>query len=124
MGMLNVNVINVFYHRFHALWDISLEVNKGEVVALLGPNGAGKTTSLKTISGTLRPKSGSVEFDGVRLDVLPPHLVVEKGIAHVPQGRGIFPQLSVLENLKMGAYNKRARKSLPMHWKMFSPFFP
>lgn len=110
--MLKVNAINVFYHKVHALWDVSLEVNKGEAVALIGPNGAGKTTSLKAISGTLRTKSGSVEFEGTRLDTLPPHLVVEKGIAHVPQGRGIFPLLSVQENLKMGAYNKRAREEL------------
>jgi branched-chain amino acid transport system ATP-binding protein len=107
--MLKVNAINVFYHQFHALWDLSFEVNKGEVVTLLGSNGAGKTTCLKTISGILRPRSGSIEFEGTRMDNLPAYSVVEKGIAHVPQGRGIFPLLSVHENLMMGAYNKRAR---------------
>jgi branched-chain amino acid transport system ATP-binding protein len=108
--MLKVNAINVFYHQFHALWDITFEVSKGEVVTLLGPNGAGKTTSLKTISGILRPRSGTIEFEGTRVDELPAHVVVERGIAHIPQGRGVFPLLTVLENLTMGAYNKRARE--------------
>jgi branched-chain amino acid transport system ATP-binding protein len=121
--MLKVNAINVFYHQFHALWDISFEVNKGEVVTLLGPNGAGKTTSLKTISGILRPKSGSIEFEGARLDALQAHNIVEKGIAHVPQGRGVFPLLTVHENLVMGAYSKRARnKSADAEENVFSMF--
>jgi branched-chain amino acid transport system ATP-binding protein len=108
-AMLKVNAINVFYRQFHALWDLSFEVNSGEVVSLLGPNGAGKTTALKTVSGILRPKSGSIEFEGTRLDELPAHSVVDKGLAHVPQGRGVFPLLSVQENLTMGAYSRRAR---------------
>jgi len=121
--LLSVNSINVFYHQFQALWDISLEVNKNEVVTLLGPNGAGKTTSLKSISGILRPKSGSIEFEGTRIDTLPAHVMVEKGIAHVPQGRGIFPVLTVQENLMMGAYSKRAReKSLEAKENVFSMF--
>jgi branched-chain amino acid transport system ATP-binding protein len=121
--MLKVNAINVFYHQFHALWDISFEVNKGEVVTLLGPNGAGKTTSLKSISGILRPRSGSIEFEGTRLDALQAHNIVEKGIAHVPQGRGVFPLLTVHENLVMGAYSKRARdNSADAEENVFSMF--
>jgi branched-chain amino acid transport system ATP-binding protein len=109
MPMLNVSGIDVFYGLYQAVSDFSFSVDKGEIVVLLGPNGAGKTTTLRAISGIQKVKSGTIEFEGTHLNELPANLVIEKGIAHVPQGRGIFPQLSVLENLKMGAYTKSAR---------------
>lgn len=122
--MLKVNAIDVFYHHFQALWGLSFYVNDGEIVALLGPNGAGKTTALKAISGTLRLKGGSIELDGSRLDMLPAYSVVEKGVAHVPQGRGIFPQLTVSENLKMGAYSKHARRDTAASMENVFSIFP
>ena len=106
--MLSVNKINVFYGDLQALWDVSLKVEKGELVALVGSNGAGKTTTLKTISGLLKPRSGSITFQGVRIDKLQSHQIVELGIVQVPEGRGLFPQMTVYENLLMGAYVKRA----------------
>jgi len=121
--MLKVDKINVFYGDLQALWDVSFEVNEGEKVVIVGANGAGKTTTLKTISGLLRPRSGSIEFLGKRIDKLPPHKIVELGIAHVPEGRRLFPRMTVLENLEMGAYTKRAREKLEdtLEW-VFSIF--
>lgn len=108
--MLKVNKIDVFYENIQALWEISIEVKKGELVALVGANGAGKTTTLRTISGLLRPSSGSVEFYGDRIDKLGPHEIVGRGIIQVPEGRLLFPRLTVLENLKMGSYRSKAKK--------------
>ena len=89
------------------MWDITLNIDDAEIVALVGANGAGKTTLLNTITGVLRPASGSVEFLGRRIDGLRSHLIVERGISHIPEGRKLFPGMSVLENLEMGAYPKR-----------------
>ncbi|RLE51214.1 MAG: ABC transporter ATP-binding protein [Candidatus Methanomethylicota archaeon] len=108
--MLVVDRINVFYGDLQALWDVSLKVEKGEILALVGSNGAGKTTTLNTISGILKPRSGKIEFMGKRIDGMPPHKIVELGIAQVPEGRQLFPEMTVLENLEMGAYTKRARE--------------
>jgi len=108
--VLKVNKIDVFYENIQALWEISIEVRKGELVALVGANGAGKTTTLRTISGLLRPASGSVEFLGDRIDKLGPHEIVGRGIIQVPEGRLLFPRLTVLENLKMGSYKSEAKK--------------
>jgi len=121
--MLKVDKINVFYGDLQALWDVSFEVNEGEKVVIVGANGAGKTTTLRTISGLLRPRSGSIEFLGKRIDKLPPHEIVELGIAHVPEGRRLFPRMTVLENLEMGAYTKRAREKFDdtLEW-VFSIF--
>ena len=105
--MLRVDDLHVYYGEIHALKGVALEVRGGEIVALLGPNGAGKTTTLKTISGLLTPRRGRILLDDAPLGDLPPHRVVGKGIAHVPEGRRIFNRLSVRENLLMGAYQRR-----------------
>ena len=106
--MLKVNNINVYYGSIHAVKDVSFEVNQGEVVTLIGANGAGKSTILQTVSGLLRSKTGSVEFLGENLGSVPPHKVVNKGLAHVPEGRRVFLQMTVEENLEMGAYTRPA----------------
>jgi branched-chain amino acid transport system ATP-binding protein len=102
--MLELCNVDTLYGKAQALWDICLEVNEAEIVALVGSNGAGKTTLVNTISGLLRPASGRVMFLGKRIDDLPPHAIVELGISHVPQGGRIFPDMTVRENLEMGAY--------------------
>ncbi len=102
--MLKVDNINVFYGKIHALKDVSLEVNTGEIVALIGANGAGKSTTLKTISGMMHPKTGSVHFMNEDITHTASHILVPKGMAHVPEGRRIFLQMTVQENLEMGAY--------------------
>jgi branched-chain amino acid transport system ATP-binding protein len=106
--MLNVSKINTFYGKVQALWDVSLKVVKKEIVAFIGANGAGKTTLINTISGILRPASGSITFGGKRIDGLASHTIVERGISHIPEGRRLFPDMSVRENLEMGAYLTRA----------------
>jgi branched-chain amino acid transport system ATP-binding protein len=105
--LLQVEDLRVAYGGIEALRGISFDVNEGEIVTLLGANGAGKTTTLRTISGLLRPKAGSVTFEGERIDNVPPHQMVQMGIGHVPEGRRIFPRMSVRENLEMGAYHNR-----------------
>lgn len=108
--MLEVCDVATVYGKVQALWDVCIEVHEAEIVALVGSNGAGKTTLLKTITGLLPPVSGTVEFLGRRIDGLPPHAIVELGISHVPEGGRVFPDMSVRENLEMGAY--------PIHaWK-------
>jgi branched-chain amino acid transport system ATP-binding protein len=102
--VLEVRDLHVYYGEIHALKGASLSVNRGEIVALLGPNGAGKTTTLKTISGLLPPRSGTVHLEGQSVIGVPPHEIVRRGIAHVPEGRRIFNRLSVADNLEMGAY--------------------
>jgi branched-chain amino acid transport system ATP-binding protein len=108
--MLEVSNIDVYYGDFQALWDVSLAVGDGEIVTLIGSNGAGKSTTLKTISGLLKPKTGSITYDGIRLDRLPAHKIVELGICMVPEGRRLFPQMSILENLEVGAFLSQARQ--------------
>ncbi len=108
--MLEVRNVNTFYGKAQALWDVCLGINEAEIVALVGSNGAGKTTLLNTISGLLRPASGSVAFLGKRIDNLPPHSIVELGISHVPESGRVFPDMSVRENLEMGAYPYHAWK--------------
>ena len=104
--MLKVNDINVYYGSIHAIKDISFEVRKGQIVTLVGANGAGKSTTLQTISGLLHSKTGSIEFLGKSLAGVAPHKIVEHGLAHVPEGRRVFLQMSVEENLEMGAYTR------------------
>ncbi|MBQ8550577.1 MAG: ABC transporter ATP-binding protein [Clostridia bacterium] len=106
--MLKVENANVYYGKIHALKDISLEVNEGEIVALIGANGAGKSTTLKTISGLLRSKTGSIVLFDENISHTEAHKLVSKGMAHVPEGRRIFLQMTVLENLQMGAYTTKA----------------
>jgi branched-chain amino acid transport system ATP-binding protein len=109
--MLKINKVDVFYGKIQALWDISINIDEAEIVALVGANGAGKTTLLKTISGLLQPASGTIEFKGQRIDGLPPHKIVDMGLSHIPEGRRLFTEMSVHENLEMGAYSSRAWKS-------------
>jgi branched-chain amino acid transport system ATP-binding protein len=105
--MLDVRRIDVAYGAIAALHDVSLSVESGEVVSVLGANGAGKTTLLRTISGLMRARGGSIEFDGLRIDQLSTSRIVGAGIAHVPEGRGILTELTVQENLRIGAYTRR-----------------
>ncbi len=107
--MLKVSGIDVFYGDVQVLWDVSFHVDEGEVVALIGANGAGKSTTLRTISGLLRPRRGTIEFMGERLDRIPPYRVIELGIAHVPEARRLFPEMTVEENLEMGALKPAAK---------------
>jgi branched-chain amino acid transport system ATP-binding protein len=122
--MLEVRDLDVYYGEFQALFGISLKIAEGETVITVGPNGAGKSTLLKTISGLLRPRSGAVFFGGKRIDGTPAHEIVELGIAHVPEGGRLFPQLSVLENLKVGSYLQRARSDFPAALEEIYHLFP
>ena len=104
--MLKVNDINVYYGSIHAIKGVSFEVNDGEIVTLIGANGAGKSTTLNTIAGLLHTQTGSVEFLGEKINGVPPHTIVSKGLALVPEGRRVFLQMTVEENLEMGAYTR------------------
>jgi branched-chain amino acid transport system ATP-binding protein len=106
--MLHVRNVSVFYGAIHAVKSLSFSIANGERVALLGANGAGKTTTLKTLSGLLRPRSGTIEFEGRALEKVEPHDIVRLGMVHVPEGRKIFQRLTVLENLQTGAYTRHA----------------
>jgi len=107
--LLRVNNIDVFYESLQVLWDVSLEVGSGEIVAIAGANGAGKTTLLKTISGLLHPTKGSIEFEGRDITRLNAYQIVDEGISQVPEGRGLFPDMTVLQNLFIGSYSRKAR---------------
>ena len=122
--MLQVRNISTFYGKIQALWDVSLEINKGEIVVLVGANGAGKTTLLHTISGIIRPVSGRVEFIGKRIDGQPVAHIVEQGISNVPQGGKLFPDMTVHENLEMGAYLSHAWKQKEETLKYVYQIFP
>jgi branched-chain amino acid transport system ATP-binding protein len=122
--MLEVCNINTLYGKAQALWDVCLGINEAEIVALVGSNGAGKTTLLNTISGSLHPASGSVEFFGRRIEGLPPHAIVELGISHVPQGGRVFPDMTVRENLEMGAYPYHAWKQKEETFEQVYQVFP
>ena len=108
MSMLKVEDINVYYGNIHAIKGVSFEVNEGEIVTLIGANGAGKSTTLNTVAGLLKPATGNIEFEGNSLLGIPAHKIVGKGMALCPEGRRIFLQLSVQENLEMGAYTRSA----------------
>jgi branched-chain amino acid transport system ATP-binding protein len=105
--MLSIRDINVFYGAIHALNDVSIEVEKGEIVAIIGSNGAGKSTLLRTISGLLRPRSGTVTLEDEPIDTMPAHQIVQRGISHSPEGRRIFTNMTVLENLQLGAFTRK-----------------
>jgi len=121
--MLEVSNLDVFYGKSQALRGVSLRVDEGEIVALVGANGAGKTTLLNTVSGLLRPASGSVEFLGKRIDRLAPHKIMKLGICQIPEGRKLFSDMTVGENLEMGAYSseawKRRKETLEQVYKIF-----
>ncbi len=122
--MLEVRSLNVYYGNIQVLYDVSFKVEKNELVALIGSNAAGKTTLLDTIIGWLHPKSGSITFNGFRIDHLPPHKVVELGVSIVPEGRMLFPALTVLENLMLGAFTRSARKKIQENLEKVFEIFP
>jgi branched-chain amino acid transport system ATP-binding protein len=124
MAMLEVKDIHSYYGNIHALKGISLTVDRGEIVTLIGANGAGKTTTLKTISGTMHPRHGSITLDGKHIDTLPPHEIVMRGIGQAPEGRKVFGALTVLENLEMGAYARTDQAAIARDLDFVFTLFP
>ena len=124
MAMLKVTDLKVYYGVIQAIKGISFEVNEGEVIALIGANGAGKTTILHTITGLVEAKSGTVEFEGTNITKMPGHKIVTLGMAHVPEGRRVFSELTVLENLRMGAYTRKDKNEVEKSLKMVYERFP
>ncbi|MEW6665204.1 MAG: ABC transporter ATP-binding protein [Thermodesulfobacteriota bacterium] len=122
--MLEIRQIDVYYGDLKALWDVSLSIQEGEMVTLIGANGSGKSTILKTIVGWLRPARGAIEFQGLNLNDKSTWKIVETGISLVPEGRGLFPGMSVMENLQMGAFTGRARKAEKERLKEVFQIFP
>lgn len=120
--LLKATDLNVYYGAIHAIKGVSFEVNEGEIVTLIGANGAGKSTTLKTISGMLRSRTGSVEFEGKDISKIPAYKLPAMGIAHVPEGRRIFQELTVTENLEMGAYTRSASEIKPSLENVFNRF--
>lgn len=123
-AMLELEKLNIYYGNIHALQDVSLTVNKGEMVAILGANGAGKTTTLAAISGLLQPKSGKIRFENQDITHAPTHQIVSRGISHVPEGRQIFSSLSVAENIRLGAYQRRDQKGIQEDANWIYSLFP
>lgn len=124
MAMLEIKDIEVYYGMIQAIKGVSFEVNEGEVIALIGANGAGKTTILHTITGLLSPKKGSVIFEGKDITKIPAHKIVSLGMAHVPEGRRVFADLSVYQNLKMGAYTRKDKAKIEETLQMVYRRFP
>ena len=124
MAMLEVRDLEVYYGVIKAIKGISFDVNEGEIIALIGANGAGKTTILHTVTGLISPKHGSITFEGHNRVKTPAHKIVSLGMAHVPEGRRVFAQLSVLENLKLGAYTRRDSAEINQSLKMVYERFP
>ena len=122
--MLKVNGINVFYGNIHALKGVSLEINEGEIVTLIGANGAGKSTLLKTLSGLLKPKTGTIEYIGGSISGKAPQSIVKAGISHVPEGRRVFANMSVEENLELGAYVRNDKKGIREDIQRVYELFP
>ncbi len=124
MSMLTVDNVHTYYGNIHALRGITLHIEKGEIVTLIGGNGAGKTTTLRTISGLLSPRQGSITLNGENLLKYKPHEVVYKGISMVPEGRGVFARLSVNENLEMGAYSRKSKQEMQDDMDRVFALFP
>ncbi len=122
--MLRIVDLEVGYGKIQALWGISFEIPEGEIVAVVGANGAGKTTTLKTLSGLLRPRAGRILLDDHRLDGLSPVRIVELGVVHVPEGRKLFPEMTVLDNLLIGGYPTTARAQRPRRLEQVLTIFP
>jgi branched-chain amino acid transport system ATP-binding protein len=122
--VLELTNVNTYYGKIHALKGVSLTVERGEIVTLIGSNGAGKTTTLRTISGLLRPKQGDIKLNGVSTVSISPHKIVEMGVGHVPEGRGIFPALTVFENLEMGAFLLRNPAEFDRRISLVFSIFP
>lgn len=123
-NFLRVQNIDVFYHDFHALWEVSIDVEEASVVSIIGANGAGKSTLLNTIAGVYSPSNGIIEFNGKKINGLTPYETVAEGISLVPEGRRVFPRLTVLENLEMGSYLPKARKRKNEMLKKVYELFP
>jgi len=121
-ALLTIRGLEVGYGAISALHGIDLEVRKGEIVTLIGANGAGKTTTLRTISGLLKPRKGSVEFDGKDISGVKPHVITARGISHVPEGRGIFANLTVQDNLELGAYLRKDKITAQEYERVFTLF--
>jgi branched-chain amino acid transport system ATP-binding protein len=121
--MLRVDNVHVYYDAIHALKGVSFVVEQGELVTMLGANGAGKTTTLKTVTGLLRPRVGTIVLENSSLAAVPPHEIVRRGVAHVPEGRKVFPRFTVLENLQIGGYT-RAKSSLRPELDFVFELFP
>ena len=124
MSLLKIENVHTYYGNIHALKGISINIEKGEIVTLIGGNGAGKTTTLRTISGLLKPREGSVSLDGQDLIKYKAHEVVYKGVSMVPEGRGVFARLSVMENLEMGAYSLKSKQELDKNIERVFTLFP
>jgi branched-chain amino acid transport system ATP-binding protein len=124
MPLLEVKDIHTYYGNIHALKGISISVDEGEIVTLIGGNGAGKTTTLRTISGLHKPKQGQVFLDGEEISIYPAHEIVRKRVAMVPEGRGIFARLTVLENLNLGAYSRKDRNNITDDLERVYQIFP
>ena len=122
--MLRVEALEVAYGKIQALWGINVEIPEGEIVAVVGANGAGKTTMLKTLSGLLRPMAGRIALDDRRIDLLSPAEIVGLGVVHVPEGRKLFPEMTVLDNLLVGGYPAGARSRRPSGSSTCSPCSP
>lgn len=122
--MLNITDLNVYYGPIHALKGISLEINRGEIVTLIGSNGAGKSTTLNTMTGLVKASSGKIELNGNAIANLPPHKIVELGISLSPEGREVFPALSVEENLRLGAYTRSVRAEIDDNYARVYDLFP
>ena len=124
MAMLEIKDINVYYGAIHAIKGISLEVNEGEIVTLIGANGAGKSTTLRTISGLLKPKTGEINFLGKNIAGMPAHKIVREGISQVPEGRRIFAEMTVMENLELGAFIRDDKSEIEKDFKIVFGRFP
>ena len=124
MALFELHNIHTYYGNIHALKGISVTVDKGEIVTLIGSNGAGKTTTLKTISGVLRPKEGTITLEGRRIDRTPAHDIVALGICQAPEGRRIFPRLTTLENLEMGAFHRSDKTGIQQDIERVFALFP
>lgn len=123
-SLLKINDINVYYGAIHAIKGISLEVNEGEIVTLIGANGAGKSTTLRTISGLLKPKTGSIEFEGKNIAGIAAQNIVKVGISQVPEGRRVFAEMTVMENLELGAFIRKDKDGIAKDLKMVFERFP
>ena len=122
--LLRLEAVNTFYGPVQVHFDLSLEVGRGRIVSLLGGNASGKSTTMKIILGLVKPRSGSVTFDGVRIDGTPPHRIIRSGVGSVPEARRLFPLMSARENLLMGAYGRADRKAVADDLARWLEFFP
>ena len=122
--MLQLKVINLYYGVIHALKNVSLHIKQGEIVTLIGSNGAGKSSTLRAISGVERIKDGSIQFNGVNISKLNPSQIVSMGLSHVPEGRRVFPKMSIMENLEMGAYTRKDKAEVKRDYEKVFDIFP